>query len=353
MLSLWETAGVWALVAVIFIGQNVSSSLTRRRQIDWQWDVVHELIYWSLWALSTPIIARTARRQWIEPGSGLRPWLAHLATAIVLIPVQIGATYLIHGLGLVTLGSLEGANLGRWLMDRSRIAPVLGISGFLYYWLIVGGYYALAYRRLYLVQRAQTAEATLAALRAQLQPHFLFNTLNSIAVLVEESPAAARRVLLRLSELLRTVLKQDPRHEVPLEEELAFIDRYLEIQKVRFEDRLDVSLEIEPAARRALVPSLVLQPLIENAIRHAIEPRVQGGRVRVRAGVRDDRLSLEVTDDGPGLEASSREQDGSGIGIANTRARLERLYGDRHGFRIAPGEAGGVSATITIPYREA
>jgi LytS/YehU family sensor histidine kinase len=216
-------------------------------------------------------------------------------------------------------------------------------------------YYAAAYRRLYLLQRAEATQASLDALRAQLHPHFLFNTLNTVSVLAEENPPAAGRVLLRLSELLRTVLRHESSHEVSLQEEVVVLESYLEIQRVRFEERLVVDLAIAPGAGRALVPWLVLQPLVENALRYAVEPRAAGGRVivsaeRLEAG---DRLRLVVEDDGPGLAASDAVRDGGGVGLANTRARLARLYGDRHDFRIESGDGGGCRVVIELPFREA
>jgi len=347
-----EVAAVWGVVALLFSAQNATSSLTQGRAINWQWDVAHELIYWGLWAACTPIVARQASRYWLEPGSGPIPWLAHLATALVLAPTQVAATYLLHGVGLVALGQLTADHLLPWLLNRSRFVLLLSFTGFLYYWIILGAYYALAYRRLYLVQRAETAEASLAALRAQLQPHFLFNTLNSVAALSVENPPAAARVLARLSELLRTVLRHEPRHEVALEDELEFLHRYLDIQRVRFEDRLRAEIEVDDAVRSALVPWLVLQPLVENAIRYAVEPRVTGGAIVIRARRVDDRLCLEVEDDGPGLERERGPDDGAGVGLSNTAARLVGLYGDRQEFQLESLGGGGLRARVMMPFRE-
>ncbi len=337
----------------MFSAQNIASAAIRARPIDFQWDVAHEFVYFGVWALCTPMIAKAAAHHWIEPGRGSAPWLAHVGIAFLLAPLQVALTYLLHGMGLVVLGKLAPSEFTGWLAGQGRSVVVLSFTGFLYYWVVVGVYYAGAYRRLYLAEQAEAAQASLDALRAQLQPHFLFNTLNSVSVLVEENPPAASRVLLRLSELLRMVLRQEPRQEVSLDEEIASLASYVEIQRIRFEERLHLSVDLEPGVGRALVPWLVLQPLVENAIRYAVEPRVTGGRVLVKARRTDAWVRLEVEDDGPGLSAAGGPPNGAGVGLANTRARLRRLYGDRHELQAEPLAGGGFRVAIRLPYREA
>jgi len=346
---------IWGVVALVFTAQSATSAVIQGRPVSWQWDVVHEVIYFAVWGLCTPIIVRVARRHWIEPGSGPGPWLAHLGTALVLAPLQVATTYLIHGTGLTVLGMLPPAALPGWLGSRGRSVLLLSFTGVLYYWVVLGVYYAAAYRRLYLIQRAEATQASLDALRAQLHPHFLFNTLNSVTVLAEDNPPAATRLLLRLSDLLRTVLRRETSHEVPLEEELAFLSSYLEIQRIRFEERLAAEVKVAPDLFRAFVPWLILQPLVENAIRYAVEPRAAGGHVTVTAACvgAGDRLRLVVEDDGPGLAAAAVSRTASGVGLTNTRARLDRLYGERHGFRIESGGDGGCRIVIELPFREA
>jgi len=148
------------------------------------------------------------------------------------------------------------------------------------------------------------------------------------------------------------VLHHEPRRLVPLADELATLEGYLEIQRVRFEDRLDVSIEVEPRCRSALVPWLVLQPLVENAVRYAVEPRARGGRVMVRARRVDDRLQLSVEDDGPGLSTDAFLGDGDGVGLANTRARLASLYGERQELRLEIPPDGGARVVIELPWGE-
>jgi LytS/YehU family sensor histidine kinase len=199
---------------------------------------------------------------------------------------------------------------------------------------------------------ARLAQAQLQALRLQLQPHFLFNTLNTIASVLYEDPRAADEMISRLSDLLRATLRAAGRQEVTLDEELRYLDLYVEIMRARFDDRLDVSLEVDPATREALVPQLLLQPLVENAIRHGAGPDARAA-IDVRARREGDGLVLTVRDRGPGLGAAAAEAVGRGVGLSNTVERLERLYGPGHGFSLRDADGGGLAATVTIPFRTA
>jgi two-component system LytT family sensor kinase len=201
---------------------------------------------------------------------------------------------------------------------------------------------------------ARLAHAQLDVLRMQLQPHFLFNTLNTVASLMTRDLPAAHATLVRLGELLRRSLEDGAGHEGPLRDELEFLDQYLEIQRARFRDRLRVEVDVEPAALDVDVPRLILQPLVENAIRHGVQEREGPGCIRVRGRRENGRLRLEVVDDGPGLGSGEPGGGGNGgIGLANTRARLAQLYGDEHVFRVENGENGGVRVRLEIPARVA
>jgi two-component system LytT family sensor kinase len=199
---------------------------------------------------------------------------------------------------------------------------------------------------------AQLAEARLAALRTQLNPHFLFNTLHAVSTLVERDPRGVRRMIARLSELLRTSLEEADAQEVPLEKELAFLNRYLEIMQIRFQGRLDVDVRVDGAVMGALVPPLILQPLVENAVKHGVSKVAGTGLIEIRA-FRDeeDRLVLRVRDNGPGFEGGDDESRGDGVGLANTRARLAQLYGADQRFILEPAPDGvGLVAEVSLPY---
>jgi two-component system, LytTR family, sensor kinase len=190
----------------------------------------------------------------------------------------------------------------------------------------------------------------------QLHPHFLFNTLHAISALMDDDVKGARRMIARLSELLRLTLENVGRQEVSLRQELDALERYLEIEQIRFQDRLTVRLRVAQETLDACVPNLVLQPIVENAIRHGIAPRSSAGRIEIRAERRDGMIELQVIDDGPGLHPCGEEgveEFKEGIGLTNTRARLRRLYGDEHLIEIKDADEGGLIVKLSIPFRQA
>ncbi|HYO13515.1 MAG TPA: histidine kinase [Thermoanaerobaculia bacterium] len=196
------------------------------------------------------------------------------------------------------------------------------------------------------------ARAQIRNLRLQLQPHFLFNALNTISATMYEDPAAADEMIEQLAELLRASLRTAQSDEVPLGEELALLDRYLALMRARFGERLEVALELDPEAASALVPSLLLQPLVENAIRHGNAERVGRGAIAVRARREDGRLVLEVEDDGPGEADTAPDRPAPGIGLAATAERLRLLYGDGQSFSAGNGPGGGFLVRASLPFRQ-
>jgi LytS/YehU family sensor histidine kinase len=225
-----------------------------------------------------------------------------------------------------------------------------------FYWGVLGVRYILRNYRKYRERelRASNLEARLArsqlqVLKMQLHPHFLFNTLNTISVLMTEDREAANRTLVRLSDLLRMTLDNAGVQETTLKQEMDFLQGYLDIERTRFHDRLAVRVEIEPAAWDAQVPTFLLQPLVENAIRHGISPHARRGLVEITARRDGDTLLLQVRDNGGGWIGNGGEA--GGMGIANTRARLEQLYGSAHRFEIGNAPEGGVRVTVALPFR--
>lgn len=236
---------------------------------------------------------------------------------------------------------------------------VSGILGSFYILMCWSGlYFGIKYYLQLQEQTEQTLKATSAAhqaqlkmLRYQLNPHFLFNTLNAISTLIlDGANETANKAVSRLSDFLRYTLDNDPMSRVTLGSELSAIDLYLEIEKVRFGDRLVIEKAIEAKAQDALVPSLILQPLIENAIKYAITPSEEGGTLRISARVQHRTLVLQISDSGPGLGNGNNGQKSSGVGLKNTRERLQQLYGDSQAFTLAPNEPSGLRITINIPY---
>jgi two-component system, LytTR family, sensor kinase len=229
----------------------------------------------------------------------------------------------------------------------------------LIYWMILGGMQAYRYYERYMSSELQLerleksySQARMNALRMQLDPHFLFNALNTISSHVERDPKLTRLMIEHLGDLLRMSLESKDRQEVPLAEELAFLDHYLAIQKIRFGRRLKVQIDIAPEVRYAQVPSLFLQPLVENAIRHGISHRASGGTVEVTAEPVNGRLSIRVSDDGAGLPAGWRLENSTGLGLSVTRERIAGLYPDGAGNMAIHGrEEGGTVVEIALPLR--
>ena len=239
----------------------------------------------------------------------------------------------------------------------SQLALHYSLSSFIEYWVVVFAHLGWRYYQAYRERELQAAalatelvEARLQALRMQINPHFLFNTLNTIAALVHEQPESAERMIARLSDLLRRTLDRGDTQEVPLREELDFLKSYLEIEQMRFPDRLTVTFDIEPRANELLVPHLILQPLVENALRHGIMPREEAGRIEISAHLAEgEHLELKVRDNGNGLTAANTTSAREGIGLKNVRSRLSQLYGGAQEFTLGNLAGGGVEARIRIP----
>jgi LytS/YehU family sensor histidine kinase len=308
---------------------------------------------WMAVALVAPL-ALTAAAAW--PLSGANRWrhlLAHvapLAAFLVLQPILLWGAESLAG-DTPRVGTL-GTTLQYYIAKKFAMNLLVYVG-------LVGFSQGVRFYHLFRDQQVEAAllETRLTrtrqqVLRAPLQPHFLYTTLHSISALMHRDVEAADRVVSRLGDLLRLSLAQSDQQEVTLREELEFLAHYQAIQETRFQDRLVVEMDVAPDTLELAVPSLILQPLVENAIRYGIEPRTGPGRIWIHASRRDARLLLQVSDDGPGLGAGTNGNgNGNGIGLANTRARLEQLYPDDHQFQLGRAPAGGLQVTIDLPAR--
>ena len=310
---------------------------------------------WLILGALTPLVYWLARRYPIRPPIVGRNLLAHVGGALLLcIGWATAGASLRWVLGIGPTHAPKTVQLTNWLLTTIPWGTFM-------YFTTLGCMHAFAYfveakEREALTARlaAQVAEARLGALRMQLHPHFLFNSLNAITVLVrDKDTAAASRMLELLSDVLRQVLRSDQAHEVSLADELRFLERYLAIEQVRFSDRLTVRFDVADSLRDAAVPEFLLQPLVENALRHGIAHRTDGGIVQISARREGDALVLAVTDNGPGQGAPA-SRDGNGLGLANIRERLTTLYGADARVELttrAAADGGGTLAAVRLPFR--
>jgi two-component system LytT family sensor kinase len=329
--------------------------------VRWGMLLLGQLTVWYPIALLAPACLWLAARFRLERERWLPTLAIHLginlAFHVCLVLISLPLEHLIWGDPIFSLRFLQ--TLHQRLIGRLPTDVII-------YWMIVGAGYAFEYYRRFREQQLQAArlellatqletqlaQAQLQALKMQLHPHFLFNTLHAISALMDDDVKGARRMIARLSDLLRLTLENVGQQEVSLRQELDALERYLEIEQIRFQDRLTVRLAVAPETLDASVPNLVLQPIVENAIRHGIAPRSSAGRIEIHAERRDGMIELQVIDDGPGLQPGDEEFK-EGIGLANTRARLRQLYGDHHRIEIKDADGGGLVVKLSIPFRQA
>lgn len=311
-----------------------------------------EIPVWAFWALFTVPIVMLARRFPLGQNQARGSVATHAAAAILVAVIAVGFyTLWYQAFNPYPILSTSSVSAWFWHFFRQQF-----IVGFMIYWATVGVYHAFTNYFLSRVReleasqaKARLSEARLQALKMQIHPHFLFNTLNSISALIDEQPVEARRVLAQLGDLLRATLRSEASHVVSLKDEVALVRDYLGIEQIRFDDRLAVTTEIDPAAYRAAVPSFLLQPLVENAIRHGIGRRERGGRLWLSAKRINGRLVIHVQDDGDGFDGESGP--GEGIGLSNIRNRLRELYGPEQSLVLRAREGGGVDARVELPFR--
>ena len=347
---------LWALVSAAWFGPAILAAfeayvqgrLGSREPPNWK-SIVWESGDWLICALLTPAIFWMARRFPLVRGSVARHLPVHVAAAMALCVVW-------SGLGtLLSLVMLQATPYGGGALSWLFTTLPFGVA---VYFAVLAVAHAAAF---FLEAReretqaarlsAQLADARLGALRMQLQPHFLFNSLNAIAVTVRDrDTATATRLLEQLADVLRRVMRPDRPAEVTLAEELEFVRQYLAIEEVRFPDRLRPTFAIDAALLGAAVPEFVLQPLVENALRHGLARRVTASLLKIEARREGDELVLAVTDDGPGPGGTAEEAT-TGVGLRNLRERLASLYGARARLELVATPEGGAVTTVRLPYR--
>lgn len=343
----------WTAVGLFFANRLFFTSQWTETPVSWTGAVSWSFLDWYLWAALSPIIFKASERFGIIRGAPLRNVAIHLCLSLVLTALHST----IYGLIVWKV---------RWVPEAGATATELAQGlffgkfhiGVVTYWVLVLLRHTLEYYRRYRekelrVSRMETqlAQAQLDALRMQLHPHFLFNTLNAISALMHRDVMAADTMLARLSDFLRMTLESSGAAEVPLRQELEFLRHYLYIEQTRFADRLQVEIDVDRDTLDASVPNLILQPLVENAIRHGIAPTPGAGRIEVSAHRENGSLLLEVRDDGPGPPPGGTLREG--VGLSNTRSRILHLYGGASKLELAGAARGGTAVRLVIPYRPA
>jgi signal transduction histidine kinase len=318
----------------------------------WSLLFVLNLGYWYSWALLAPAILWLSRRFPLEKATWHVSLPAHVVGVFAVTTAHIAMAVATRMLTYWAIGDTSGS----WRLEAQRMFFLNFDWEMMTYWAIVGLSHALAYQREAQLRalgasqlETRLVEAQLQALQRQLQPHFLFNTLNTISALMHRDVEAADAMIARLSDLLRISLHSVGVQEVSLKEELDFLAKYLEIEQTRFRDRLTVVFEVAPETLDALVPNLILQPLVENAIKHGIGPRSAPGRITIASRQVGDTVELTVQDNGVGMSAARLSDFNRGVGLSNTRSRLEHLYGAAHRFEFRQPAGGGLLVSIVVP----
>jgi two-component system, LytTR family, sensor kinase len=340
----------WTLAGLFFAAQFFFASAQFGNPITWRRALTTGLADWYLFGLLSLPVLGLARLLPFEQPVFWRSMTLHL--------VASGLFAVLYMVLRAWIGTVETEAAVTFAAVFNPLVVRTFHFNVLIYWLVVGFCNAVGYYRKFRERELEAAElekrlteARLHTLQAQINPHFLFNTLNAIASLMHKDVEAADRALVRLSELLRLALESVESQEVTLRSELAFLSRYLEIEQIRFGNRLEVQMEIPPDTLEALVPNLVLQPLVENAVLHGIQPHARPGRIVLQARRDGERLRLRVLDSGNGAGATLPAREG--VGLSNTRARLRLLYGEAQWLRLRPAAGGGMEAEIECPFRTA
>jgi len=343
---------VWSLLGLSFALSSYLGARQDNVQISWKRMVTGYLFDFLVWGALSPLIFRLSRRFELRKAFP-RNLFIHLALSVLL-------SLFVLSVAAVLTWYFGYPNLTRSptlfsLWRNNAFSIYYFHQGLTIYWATVAVAHALHYYRAIREGEARTAQlaaqlaqAQLQALKMQIHPHFLFNTLNSISALLHKDVETADKMIARLGDFLRLTLKASSAQAVNLGKELEFLKCYLEIQQLRFQDRLTIDVDVEPQTLDLMVPNLILQPIVENAVRHGVSSQTEPGHIIVRALRQDGRLLMQVEDNGPGLKMNPNGT-ALGIGLNNTRARLEQFYGNDFEFQIANSAGRGVIVTLKIP----
>jgi two-component system, LytTR family, sensor kinase len=335
--------GAWTLLTLLYLPQTYILNQRAPEPLSLGWAFVATSALFYIWAMLTPLVLWIGRHFPFERGVAARRFVVHLGASFAVSALHLA---LLLGVNRVLMPGTP-----KYEPPVPAVALVVGYgaTNVMIYWGVLAAGQALTYFRRYQDREFRLVEAQLQSLRSQLHPHFLFNTLNAVTELIYQEPQRAERTVTQLSGLLRLALSRAESEQVTLSEELDFLRNYLAIQQTLLQQRLTVRWNVSDETLTSLVPTMLLQPLVENAVRHGLAARVQGGTLTIDATRDADRLVLRVEDDGAGVRNGYERLNG--VGLPNTRARLAHLYADQHTFSIEPRAAGGTVVTIALPFR--
>ena len=353
-LTRWGAAwAVWTLVGFYFASQLALQNQLSDNPVSFWRILSWQLFSGYVWFAISPLILWLGRRFSFESGRWKRSVPVHIVASILIAFVQLA----IDSFVLPKMGYLRRFQTAGYFETYKIFLLVNLHFSLAIYWGVLAISQAILYYRKFRERElttsqleARLAQSRLQVLKMQLHPHFLFNTLNAISELTHKDPESADRMITDLSDLLRMSFENLEVQEVPLRTELEFLEKYLEIEQVRFQDRLRVKMEIAPETLDASVPNMILQPLVENAIKHGIAPRSSGGSIDISAVRNNGSLDIVVKDDGLGIPFGDLENLHEGVGLSNTRRRLRHLYGDRHRFGLEAVGSEGMKVTMEIPF---
>jgi two-component system LytT family sensor kinase len=345
----------WTIVGLLFTVQEIAVAKVHGGHVNWVFVGTIELVYWNVWAAYTPLVIHLAKR---FPLTGPR-FVSHIAihtiASVMMAPLASVTEFFLSSGLLRLIFRITDPGAPRPVPTFTGSVVSMSLTGVLTYWLVVGLYQSIHFYQAAMERQTRAAQlemqlshAELENLKSQLHPHFLFNSLHTIGVLMQEDVDAASHLLVSLGDLLRMALERRE-NEITLQSELEFVSKYLEIEQTRFHDRLKVHMDVPPDLLGVYVPSLALQPLVENAIKHGISVDSAAGRLEIAAQRNNGRVSLRVRDDGPGLAPGSRPR--FGVGLTNVQSRLKQLYGEESSLELTRGDGRGCEAIITIPLR--
>jgi len=352
--------GIWTLIGFVFASQLYLFAMNTGRKTTLSYVLQWEMTRWCLWAALTPWIVRLVRVHPIQTPRLVSKISKHLFLSILISFVHIVLFSLTYWLitSLIRaaqskepfLTQLSSLDIFEPFQVFKYAFPLDFHLGIFVYWLILVSQLTIRFYRNAAQLQLELTKAQLQALKMQIHPHFLFNTLNSISALLHKDPESADEMVGSLGDFLRLTLKNSGAEEIRLEKEMEFLKCYLEIEQIRFHDRLIASFELDSETLDAMVPNMLFQPIIENAIKHGIAERTDLGHIEIRTKRHDGKLRITIEDDGPGLASGSDAVASQGIGLRNTRARLDHHYGNDHHFSLENTPAGGLLVTVDIPF---